>query len=437
MTEEQWLSATDPDRMLSFVEHRLSERRRRLFAAACCRRVWHLLPDERSRRAIEVAEAYADGDARAEDLWNACEEANVADDEVPPRFGDAPYAATDAAADHLRLSSVTLNCALAAGHHFCWQEEYPQEAYEEAKDADDDHPYNVDLNEAAQAEGAEQAALLRDVVGDPFRPVAFAPSWRTETVRALARTIHEQRAFDRLPQLADALQRAGCTEPAVLAHCRGPGPHTRGCWVLDGLLEPTQEEWEAVESKWSQVEQLWVWGKISPRKLMLFGVASVHRCGRELPDVGRDALAVAERYADGLATRGDLKAAEGRIDAWLRTARQGSTPWHVGSVVASIVGGAPVFTGTIPLQLAPPRELLVELVGEPFRPVTVSPSWLTPQVRALAKTAFERRDFAILPMLADALEEAGCMEARLLGHCRGKNEHVPGCWVLDLILSKQ
>ncbi len=208
MTEEEWLGTTDPERMLAFVERRLSERQRRLFAAACCRRVWHLLTDERSRRAIEVAEAYVDGDARAEDLWNACEGANVADDEVPPRFGDAPDAATDAAADHLRLYSVTLSCALAAGHHFCWQEEYPQEAYEEAKDADDDHPYNVDLEEAARAEGAAQAALLRDVVGDPFRPVAFAASWRTEAVRALARTIHEERAFDRLPLLADALQRA-------------------------------------------------------------------------------------------------------------------------------------------------------------------------------------------------------------------------------------
>ncbi len=176
---------------------------------------------------------------------------------------------------------------------------------------------------------------------------------------------------------------------------------------------------------------------MSRRKLMLFGVACVNRCGRELPDVCRDVLAVAERYADGQATRGDLAAAEGRIDAWLRTARQGSPPWHVGSVVASIVGGAPVFTGTIPLQLDPPRELLFELVSEPFRPVTVSPSWLTPQVRALAETAYEQRDFAILPVLADALEEAGCTEARLLGHCRGKNQHVPGCWVLDLVLAKE
>lgn len=64
----------------------------------------------------------------------------------------------------------------------------------------------------------------------------FDPKWRTETVLALARAIESDRAFDRLPILADALEEAGCADERVLAHCRGPGPHARGCWVVDGVL---------------------------------------------------------------------------------------------------------------------------------------------------------------------------------------------------------
>ena len=56
------------------------------------------------------------------------------------------------------------------------------------------------------------------------------------TVVQLAQVIHNDRAFDRLPILADALEDAGCTDPDTLAHCRGPGPHVRGCWVVDLLL---------------------------------------------------------------------------------------------------------------------------------------------------------------------------------------------------------
>jgi hypothetical protein len=86
------------------------------------------------------------------------------------------------------------------------------------------------------AEEREQAALLFDVFGNPFRPVTVDPQWLTSTVVALARGIYADRAFDRLPILADALQDAGCDHPALLDHCRSGGPHVRGCWVVDLLL---------------------------------------------------------------------------------------------------------------------------------------------------------------------------------------------------------
>lgn len=77
---------------------------------------------------------------------------------------------------------------------------------------------------------------FRDVAGNPFRPVTFDPHWRSETAVSLASGIYTERAFDRMPILADALEEAGCDHADVLSHCRGDGPHTRGCWVVDLLL---------------------------------------------------------------------------------------------------------------------------------------------------------------------------------------------------------
>jgi hypothetical protein len=82
----------------------------------------------------------------------------------------------------------------------------------------------------------KQAALLRDIFGDPYNPVTFDTSWRTEAVIDLARGVYESRDFAPMPVLADALEDAGCADPDILAHCRGPGPHVRGCWVVDLVL---------------------------------------------------------------------------------------------------------------------------------------------------------------------------------------------------------
>ena len=83
---------------------------------------------------------------------------------------------------------------------------------------------------------ATQITLLRDVAGNPFRPMTFHPGWRSEMARTLARTIYEGRAFDQLPALAEVLERVGCHDPDVLGHCRGPGPHVRGCWAIRLVL---------------------------------------------------------------------------------------------------------------------------------------------------------------------------------------------------------
>ena len=77
---------------------------------------------------------------------------------------------------------------------------------------------------------------IADLFGNPFRRVPFDPLWRSSTAVALAAGVYADRAFDRLPILADALEDAGCDAAELLAHLRGDGPHVRGCWALDLVL---------------------------------------------------------------------------------------------------------------------------------------------------------------------------------------------------------
>jgi hypothetical protein len=84
------------------------------------------------------------------------------------------------------------------------------------------------------------ASLLRDIFGNPFHSQATLPltllAWNDRTVPRLAQSIYDKRNFALLPILADALEDASCTDRAILDHCRGPGPHVRGCWAVDLLL---------------------------------------------------------------------------------------------------------------------------------------------------------------------------------------------------------
>jgi hypothetical protein len=229
MTEADWLGGGDPSAMLDSAAGKLSERRLRLFACACVRRHWEQLRhDARPRAAVEVAERFADGLASAAELAAAREAAELAALDAP--FFSAPaYQAARAAADE---------AAPAAAHGVllaCHQMAVRAGAYEGVPGVDEQQAQK----EAAAWEDRAQCAALRDVAGNPFRPAVLDPAWLARAGGAallLARLIYDNDQFADLPFLADALLDAGCTNEALLAHCRAPGAHRRGCWAVDLLL---------------------------------------------------------------------------------------------------------------------------------------------------------------------------------------------------------
>jgi len=223
VTEAEWLACADPAPMVEFLMGKASDRKLRLFACTCCRRVWHLLTDARSRRAVEVIERYVDGLATEKELDAASDAAIFAADELNASSLPAAIVAASSAPEYATAAegytAHAAACAIAYSNY------------------GDVTPGTLDPLECVA-----QSALLRDLFV-PFRPVTLDPAWRTPTATALATAAYEERHLpagildtQRLAVLADAIEYAGCTDEQILAHLRGPGPHIRGCWVIDLLL---------------------------------------------------------------------------------------------------------------------------------------------------------------------------------------------------------
>lgn len=180
-----------PETRLQILHDKLSERQVRLFTCACLRRFPHLVEDEPNQRAIEAAEQYADGLVRKRDMKKARKAACM------------PW-----------LTSF--------------------DAYEEAVST---------METAALVLATQQQMILDDLLSDMSgnlgQKVTLRPSWlrrNDRIVSRIAQGIYDEQSFADLPILADALEEVGCDNAAILNHCRQPGEHARGCWVLDLLL---------------------------------------------------------------------------------------------------------------------------------------------------------------------------------------------------------
>jgi hypothetical protein len=214
MTEAEWLACNDPMHMLFLLGDSVSERKRRLFACACCREVRKFAARPEYRRALDVVERIANGQAAAAEIYRARPGSRL------------DVSGKGALWFHEAITSLTLLSSpeiLAVPGHAA-------RAHRDATGA-------LDWSDALRI----QARILRDLTGHLYHDAAIDPgSLRGQggvTPRQLAQVIYDDGAFHELPVLADVLEECGCTDAVVLDHCRRPGIHARGCWVVDWLLE--------------------------------------------------------------------------------------------------------------------------------------------------------------------------------------------------------
>ena len=220
MTEAEWMVCNDPEEMYFRAVRPLRSSRRRmdLFCLACVRSVLHLMEDESAKRAFAWLEEHPghrclpESGGHVRDLFQG---PAVGLYEAHHRReggvgGFAVHVAYDLWADWYEYAFPNL-CELSTA--------YPGALREDPR--------------------AYLSAITRDIFGNPFHPATIAPgwlAWNDGAIRKMAQLVYDERTFDRLPLLADALEDAGCTDAAILGHCRGGGEHVRGCWVVDLLL---------------------------------------------------------------------------------------------------------------------------------------------------------------------------------------------------------
>lgn len=261
MMEAEWLASDDPDALLNFllgksggglltwlglrsgragVPPRASARKLRLYACACCRRIGHLLVDERSQHALELRERHEEELQSPEILAAATAAAWAAHEELQGRQVQQPISQL-MLLQHDRAGQAEVEAARAAALAIAGEVEPTVKAAVKAgllvaASADDE----LQRRAAAEMIGAAvRAFLLRDIMGNPFRSLPVEPywlAWHDATIPRMARTMYDEQCFDDLPLLADALEEAGCEDAEVLAHCRSGVFHVRGCWVVDRLL---------------------------------------------------------------------------------------------------------------------------------------------------------------------------------------------------------
>jgi hypothetical protein len=226
MTEEEWLAAADPKRLLDFLRWKASERKLRLALCGALNLFSSSVVADWIMGSRVVAENHADGLLSNREL-------NTFRSGLPvPAVGDqeawrrryfsglllCPKKKLFSSCEALLAYAVRARISVHAGPVWVWQK------HRETRIA------------LLKRERPIIVQFLRDIFGNPFRPLTFAAEWRTDTALSLTRGMYESRDFSAMPILADALQDAGCDNEDILSHCRGDGPHVRGCWVVDLVL---------------------------------------------------------------------------------------------------------------------------------------------------------------------------------------------------------
>jgi hypothetical protein len=216
MTEAEWLACEDLAPMLEHLRGTASERKLRLVACACVHRLSGHFKDERAAQAIGVTERYADGAAGKAELRRARQAVRAAQEGLVLQ-------------PHRRPESRAYEAVAFAATEKDYAKAIP-EAWLVAK---------LPATGIRVAREPFPSMLLRDIAGNPFHPVTVNPAWLTwhdGLLVSMAQKMYDGRDFSDMPILADALEEAGCTDADILSHCRGPGPHVRGCHVIDLLL---------------------------------------------------------------------------------------------------------------------------------------------------------------------------------------------------------
>ena len=201
--------------MLAFLRGKASDRKWLLLDSACVRLIWSLACEE-APSAVSTAEDFADGSATKAALKKA-RASMRRERHCVLEFADCLDEKPEAA---VRMRQKLVGYRLA---------EVAASERSHGSVLSELMRLGSDLQDVMLPESDALAGLFRDIFGNPFRPVTTDPRWLTSTAVSLATGIYQDRAFDRLPILADALEDAGCNEPALLEHCRSDSPHVRGC----------------------------------------------------------------------------------------------------------------------------------------------------------------------------------------------------------------
>lgn len=211
-------NATSWTELYSYVQKKTNERKMRLFGCSCCRRIWDLLVHPGSRAAVETGERYADGDCLRSEMVDVRKLARKAVGvNLPGRVAGTSHQWAASAAEmvsHLNSTTAFHTAAFRAAHAL-----------------------EVSGMGTKSEEHRHQSLSFHDIFENYFRPVGFHSSWRTDSAIGIATQMYDSRDFTSMPILADSLQDAGCENETILRHCREPGPHVRGCWVVDLVLD--------------------------------------------------------------------------------------------------------------------------------------------------------------------------------------------------------